>query len=291
MNLPDWTMRMASSYFTGKERDKETGYGYFSARYMDHELMTMWLSVDPMADKYPNISPYNYCHWNPVVMVDPNGMDDWKLSKNGELSWDESTKGQEIDRIVAENGNYVIVNSGVLQKDAEHGGANYGPGSEMKLDFGNDRNNAEEVFEFLADHTITENPGSEPYGVEYTLIGSSNSKDDADASRFEICTSFERNGDRQGNTRSNELLRKGLLREHTHNHPSRNISPSIPITASGSGNDYKTLNAARYWEEKLGVSYPCIFKVYCDFGQGKYREYGGKMSSSRVKKGIQYKIN
>ena len=32
--------------FTGKERDEETGHGYFSARYMDHELMTMWLSVD-----------------------------------------------------------------------------------------------------------------------------------------------------------------------------------------------------------------------------------------------------
>ena len=28
-----------------------------ASRYMDHELMTMWLSVDPMADKYPNISP------------------------------------------------------------------------------------------------------------------------------------------------------------------------------------------------------------------------------------------
>ncbi|MDY6370681.1 MAG: hypothetical protein SPL12_00075 [Bacteroidales bacterium] len=27
--------------FTGKERDKETGYSYFGARYMDHELMTM----------------------------------------------------------------------------------------------------------------------------------------------------------------------------------------------------------------------------------------------------------
>lgn len=35
--------------FTGKERDEETGYGYFGARYMDHELTTMWLSVDPMA--------------------------------------------------------------------------------------------------------------------------------------------------------------------------------------------------------------------------------------------------
>ena len=59
--------------FTGKERDEETGYGYFGARYMDHELMTSWLSVDPMADKYPSISPYAYCAWNPVKLVDPDG--------------------------------------------------------------------------------------------------------------------------------------------------------------------------------------------------------------------------
>ena len=59
--------------FTGKERDEETGYGYFGARYMDHELMSMWLSVDPLADKYPSISPYAYCNWNPVKLVDPDG--------------------------------------------------------------------------------------------------------------------------------------------------------------------------------------------------------------------------
>ena len=35
--------------------------------------MTTWLSVDPMADKYPSISPYAYCAWNPVKLVDPNG--------------------------------------------------------------------------------------------------------------------------------------------------------------------------------------------------------------------------
>ena len=56
-----------------EERDEETGYGYFGARYMDHELMTMWLSVDPMCDKYPSISPYAYCAWNPVRLVDPDG--------------------------------------------------------------------------------------------------------------------------------------------------------------------------------------------------------------------------
>jgi len=58
---------------TGKEKDPETGYSYFGARYLDHELMTAWLSVDPMADKYPSISPYAYCAWNPLKLVDPNG--------------------------------------------------------------------------------------------------------------------------------------------------------------------------------------------------------------------------
>lgn len=58
---------------SSEERDEETGYGYFGARYMDHELMTGWLSVDPMSDKYPSISPYAYCAWNPVRLVDPDG--------------------------------------------------------------------------------------------------------------------------------------------------------------------------------------------------------------------------
>ena len=68
-------MRFYPFVSTGKERDEETGYGYFGARYMGHELMTMWLSVDPMADKYPSISPYAYCAWNPVKLVDPDGME------------------------------------------------------------------------------------------------------------------------------------------------------------------------------------------------------------------------
>lgn len=76
-------MSFSSSDSTGKERDEETGYGYFGARYMDHELMTSWLSVDPMADKYPNISPYAYCAWNPVKLVDSDGQN-WKVVVNHE---------------------------------------------------------------------------------------------------------------------------------------------------------------------------------------------------------------
>ena len=85
--------------FTGKERDEETGYGYFGARYMDHELMTMWLSVDPMADKYPSISPYAYCALNPVRLVDPDGCEVYIFGDAAEKATNQlSSKGINITR-------------------------------------------------------------------------------------------------------------------------------------------------------------------------------------------------
>jgi len=57
--------------FTGKERDAETGYYYHGARFNSSDIG--WLSVDPMSDKYPSLTPYNYCAWNPIKLVDPAG--------------------------------------------------------------------------------------------------------------------------------------------------------------------------------------------------------------------------
>ncbi len=59
--------------FTGKEKDSESGFYYFGARYYDCDLSGLFLSVDPMSDKYPSLSPYAYCAWNPIKIVDPNG--------------------------------------------------------------------------------------------------------------------------------------------------------------------------------------------------------------------------
>ena len=47
--------------------------------------LSIWLSVDPMADKYPSTSPYAYCANNPVKLVDPDGRDIWELDECGNI--------------------------------------------------------------------------------------------------------------------------------------------------------------------------------------------------------------
>ena len=69
----DFDPRIGQYTFNGKEKDHESGFHYYGARYYWSELLTGWLSVDPMSDKYPSISPYNYCMWNPVKLIDPDG--------------------------------------------------------------------------------------------------------------------------------------------------------------------------------------------------------------------------
>ena len=63
--------------FSAKEKDTETGLSYFGSRYYSSDL-SIWLSVDPMSDKYPSLSPYVYCANNPIKLVDPNG--EWSKS-------------------------------------------------------------------------------------------------------------------------------------------------------------------------------------------------------------------
>jgi RHS repeat-associated protein len=66
--------------FTGKERDAETGMDYFGARYYLAAL-GRWDSVDPLGEKHPEWSPYNYVLGNPMVLVDPDGMQTWAQAK------------------------------------------------------------------------------------------------------------------------------------------------------------------------------------------------------------------
>ncbi|MBP9989810.1 MAG: RHS repeat-associated core domain-containing protein [Bacteroidales bacterium] len=84
--------------FTGKETDCETGFSYFGARYYDPTLLTSWTAVDPMSDKYPDISPYAYCVWNPMKVIDPDGMDTLRIYLNsGEISYKKAYGDHSVE--------------------------------------------------------------------------------------------------------------------------------------------------------------------------------------------------
>ena len=46
---------------------------YYFDKYNLYPEMGSWLSVDPLAEKNQSVTPYNYCHNNPVMLVDPDG--------------------------------------------------------------------------------------------------------------------------------------------------------------------------------------------------------------------------
>lgn len=61
--------------FNGKELDDETGYYYYGARYYNPKT-SLWLNIDPLAEKRPSFSPYVYTLNNPINLIDPTGLID-----------------------------------------------------------------------------------------------------------------------------------------------------------------------------------------------------------------------
>ncbi len=72
--------------YNGKELDTDRGLNLYdySARHMDPAL-GRFNTVDPMAESYPWLSPYNYCANDPVLNIDPTGEDYWSTNNPDEI--------------------------------------------------------------------------------------------------------------------------------------------------------------------------------------------------------------
>ena len=93
--------------FSAKEKDTETGFSYFGSRYYSSDL-SIWLSVDPMSDKYPSLSPYVYCADNPVKLVDPNGETIVIQGEDGEHTFTPGQQCNSTDKNVRQHGIILI---------------------------------------------------------------------------------------------------------------------------------------------------------------------------------------
>ncbi|EGQ12241.1 RHS repeat-associated core domain-containing protein, partial [Prevotella nigrescens] len=93
--------------FNGKQFDEETGLYYYGARYLN-SVTSLWYGVDPLTEKYPDISSYSYCHNNPILLVDPDGaypIITITKQKTGRTTWQRiiGYTGQERDVITRVN--------------------------------------------------------------------------------------------------------------------------------------------------------------------------------------------
>ncbi len=78
--------------YNGKELDKMHGlntYDYGARQY--YSILGKWDRVDPLCEKYYNVSPYAYCSNNPVFFIDPTGQK-WTDFYGNELENTEKVK-------------------------------------------------------------------------------------------------------------------------------------------------------------------------------------------------------
>ncbi len=74
----------------------------FHARNYDPAI-GRWLSVDPLAEKYPSWTPYHYVHQNSINLIDPTGMEADHIIIRGEKEnyhYDENDKYTGNDKFI-----------------------------------------------------------------------------------------------------------------------------------------------------------------------------------------------
>ncbi len=127
--------------FNGKELDESTGYYYYGARYYDPAI-SIFLSVDPLAEKYYPINPYTYVANNPINAIDPDGRKIFPVHG----TWSNNNTWKNFDALIGATKN--LFGDSNLGASFEWSGGNYSKqryraASELVMHIVNERKGAD----------------------------------------------------------------------------------------------------------------------------------------------------
>jgi len=200
--------------FNGKELDNETGMYYYGARYYEPRL-SVWMSVDPMIEKYARMSSYNYCINNPLRYIDPDGRDEYEFTSAGYIKNVKSTEFDSFHKVtIDKNGKSTRVEGGelILDKKVITSQTTLVGDDGKAVNYLKVTGDAEakQIFEHLANN-------STEYGTEYGLTRIGNKS--GDEGKNMIGVNAIHTG---GSTSANRVVfeNKFTIREAIHNHPS-----------------------------------------------------------------------
>lgn len=80
----------------------------YSEATLQPDIVSMWMSPDPLSDERPGWTPYNYCQNNPINRKDPSGLlDDWYETKDKQVVYSESIRSQKDLDAAGIDGKYI----------------------------------------------------------------------------------------------------------------------------------------------------------------------------------------
>lgn len=217
--------------YNGKEKQDDVLGGIaldeydYGARFYDPRI-GRWQSIDPAAEKFPEIGTYVYCHNNSVNAIDPDGKTDYKVSKDGTLvkasPFTDALKKffgfkDKNDRIFAANRDVEPVKL-AAGSVGELKNKNY-KDEQGKIQNGQyftieNKTEADKAFNFLAKNT----------DVEWSQIDSK----DKQGGQSTISTSHQNDVEYLGTSLGVEIINSGdEISEMTHSHPYLTSSPGL----------------------------------------------------------------
>ena len=272
--------------FSAKETDRETGLSYFGARYYD-PIVAVWMGTDPVFHAGSNA--YAYCLGNPINLVDPNGMHEYGVNKEGKVAWirdtndekdllisgvsidkngqverdkDGNVKGLVYDKDGKLKNKTIEVSKGVFTRRSTERKI-YGGGHRYQF---KDEEEAKKVFEFMAAHT----------NVEWSFFNN-RVKDNSQLDRFFLATSHQRYEEYVSANNMIDLLKaKGNIYYfdyHIHSHPI-DYGATLEENVSPSSKDLNMVRSIRMADENKHAI-DLRFSIYCK-RDNCYHEYTPK---------------